>query len=251
MMILNTGDKFTTNEGCEIIVINPIHSQKVLIGFIDYDYQKYAQVGNIVRGTVKNPYFPKIYGIGFVGKGKYKANFKRKHTKICKTWNGMLERCYSDKYQENKPTYKGCSVHKDWYNFQVFAEWFEKNYPKNKDIKYHLDKDILVKGNKIYSSETCAFVPDKINSLFTKNDSKRGKYPVGVYKNANRFVASCNNDNNQLYLGIFETPELAFEAYKIYKENLIKTIAKEYFEKQLITKQVFDALNKYEVEITD
>ena len=78
----------------------------------------------------------------------------------------MLERCYSQKTQEKHTTYKECSVSEEWYNFQNFAEWMDKNYNYETMQKWHLDKDILFKGNKIYSPERCAFVPQEINVLF-------------------------------------------------------------------------------------
>lgn len=80
----------------------------------------------------------------------------------------MLERCYSARYQERKPTYKGCSVCDEWLNYQNFAKWYDDNYYEIKGEIMCLDKDILVKGNKIYSPENCVFVPNYINVLFAR-----------------------------------------------------------------------------------
>ena len=118
-----------------------------------------------------------------------------------------------------------------------------------------LDKDILVKGNKIYSPETCMFVPQNINKLFTKSNKIRGKYPIGVYfnKNANKFKAQCrifyNGKTQQESLGLYNTIEDAFNAYKQFKEANIKQMADEY--KGKIPDKLYEAMYDYKVEITD
>lgn len=63
-------------------------------------------------------------------------------------------------------------------------------------VGWALDKDILVKGNKIYSPETCCFVPQEINNLFTKRKSCRGTLPIGVkyIKENKKFSASFSRN---------------------------------------------------------
>ena len=138
-----------------------------------------------------------------------------------------------------------CTVDERWHNFQNFAEWYYDNYIEG----YHLDKDILFKGNKIYSPETCCFVPQEINKLFTKRQSKRGDYPIGVISNKKRFISIFTKEKKIFYLGSFATPEEAFIAYKTEKENRIKEIANKW--KGLISDKVYQALINYQVEITD
>ena len=118
-----------------------------------------------------------------------------------------------------------------------------------------LDKDILVKGNKIYSPETCVFVPQNINTLFTKRNKVRGEYPIGVsfYKNTNKYLAQCNiliNGKSQYKkLGYYNNIEDAFNAYKESKEANIKQVADYY--KDNIPNKLYEAMYNYEVEITD
>jgi hypothetical protein len=150
------------------------------------------------------------------------------------------------------PTYKDCSVCDEWLNFQNFAAWYDKNYYEVTGERMDLDKDILVKGNKIYSPDTCAFVPHSINGLFVKNNARRGNLPIGVsYEKKNsKFKAKCNNGKKKaIGIGHFNTSKEAFLAYKEFKENLIKRIAFEYKEK--IPSVIFNALLNYEVEETD
>ena len=164
-------------------------------------------------------------------------------------WTSMLERCYSPRYQSQKPTYKGCSVCKEWLTFSNFKKWFED--PQNGYQEgYVLDKDILIKGNKIYSPQTCCIIPKEINSLFVKPVSRDRILPIGVNKvKSGRYQARFGAGRKNI--GVFDAPEEAFNAYKDFKERYIKSIAEKYFQEGKITDKVYDALMKYEVEITD
>ena len=140
----------------------------------------------------------------------------------------------------------------EWKNFQNFAKWVEDNYYECNGEKMCIDKDILVKGNKIYSPSTCIFVPKSINSLFISGKTTRGGLPIGVSisKSTGKFRASCGNSHNEsIYLGCYNTPQEAFNVYKNFKEMVVKQIADEY--KPYIPKKLYDAMYNYEVEITD
>lgn len=52
-------------------------------------------------------------------------------------------------------------------------------------------------------------------------------------------------------IGIYTTVEEAFEAYKKYKEKLIKEIADIEYKKGTITKECKNAMYRYTVEIND
>lgn len=175
----------------------------------------------------------------------YKTKINNKITKEYQTWINIFKRCYNKTYQEKHPSYNNCIVDNEWHNFQNFAKWFEENYIDG----YQLDKDILVKGNKIYSPETCCFVPQEINSLFIKRQNKRGEYPIGVSKHRNRFASNILIDKKRKYLGTFNTPQEAFQIYKIVKEKHIKEIADKY--KYLISEKVYLAMYNYKVNELD
>lgn len=124
-------------------------------------------VSQICRRSIKNPMKPSVYGVGYMGIGKYNTvNAKQAHVK----WTGMLERCYCDKYHLTKPTYIGCVVDSEWLNFQEFASWFNN---QKFESGWHLDKDLKVQGNKVYAPATCSLVPAEVNNLTvgTKNRS--------------------------------------------------------------------------------
>ena len=169
----------------------------------------------------------------------------------------MLKRCYNSKFHEKNSTYKDCKICKEWSCFQNFAEWYYSNYYEIKGETMCLDKDILHKGNKMYSPENCVFVPERINTLFVKCNKTRGEYPIGVtyHKQARKFMAQCSvydfeeNKSELKKLGFYDTPTEAFQVYKEFKENNIKNMAEYY--KGSIPDKLYNAMYKYEVSIDD
>lgn len=251
------GEENINTFGSNIVIVEYRTSKDIDVYFPEYNWiTKGTQYINFKNGNVKCPYERRVYGIGYLGEGKYKSSKNGKPTKVYGVWNNMLERCYDKKYQQKHPTYKGCKVCDEWLNFQNFAKWFENNYYEIENERMHLDKDILVKHNKIYSPDTCIYVPQTVNSLFTKRDNDRGESIIGVssYKNG-KYRVQCSIINPETgksknkHLGYYETQEKAFEIYKYYKEKNIKEVA-DYFKGQ-ISDRLYNALYSYEVEIDD
>ncbi|UGO46092.1 HNH endonuclease [Bacillus phage vB_BanS_Chewbecca] len=197
------------------------------------------------RGKVKSVYDKTLCGVGYIGEGKYKSK-----SNAYKIWSSIMNRVYDIEYHHNNPTYSGCSVAEEWHNFQIFAKWYDDNYYEIDGQRMQLDKDILIKGNKIYSPETCVFVPQCINLLLTKRENERGMYPIGVHAFQNRYKAQCSNGfGKQKHLGMYDTPKEAFIAYKQYKESVIREIANSYIDR--IPERLYNVLMEYKVEIDD
>lgn len=198
-----------------------------------------------------------VCNVGISG-DKYPITNNGVKTKEYDAWYGMLRRCYSEKYHAKCPTYKDVTVCDEWLYYPNFYEWLheQENFEKwlNGNM-WALDKDILVKGNKIYSPDTCCLVPDNINKLLIKSDKTRGIYLIGAcYKeDLQKFEVFCCNPKTkkQEYVGVYQTELEAFKAYKNIREFYIKQIATEEFEKGNITKKCYDSLKKYQIEITD
>ena len=117
---------------------------------------------------------------------------------------------------------------------------------------FELDKDLLTKGNKVYSENTCVFIPKEINSVLTKRTASRGEYLIGVcwHKRDKAFIARLGkNKGKRENLGYFKTEIEAFNAYKIAKESFIKEQANKW--KSQINNRAYEALMNYNVEITD
>lgn len=237
-------------------------SQMKIVGIGDKRniYVEFTEHGNVVStsylnfkdGKVRNNYDKTVYGVGYIGEGMYKSQDGGKQSKIYRCWYSMFSRCYSEVYHIRRPNYKDCVVDSRWYSFQDFGEWYDENYYEIEGEEMALDKDILIKGNKIYSPDTCVFVPQRVNSLFTNSNSIRGDYPIGVSYNKRdkAFIAySKDGKRNTIHLGYFSNEHDAFIAYKNYRESLIKSIADEYKDK--IPTELYIALYNYTIEIDD
>lgn len=172
-----------------------------------------------------------------------------KHSRAYGLWKGINTRCLpGGKFQEAGPTYVGCSNGFD--SFQQFAEWAlrQAGYAEldHQGMPFQIDKDILCPGNKVYSPETCCFVPRRINSLLTSSKAARGGLPIGVHflKAKNKFSAYCNGGSGMKYLGLFIGPMEAHRAWQIEKSAVIKDAAFEYSTARGFNQKVVDALIK-------
>jgi hypothetical protein len=243
------GQKRVNRYGSEMILEKFNNSEDILVRFIDTGNLVKTSIKRFKIGDVRNPFHKSVLGIGYIGEGQRKTKINGVQTKQYATWRNMLERCYNPKVKEKHPTYKDCTVDPEWHNFSTFTKWFDNNYYEIEGEKMNLDKDILVKGNKIYSPETCVFVPQSINVLFVNHYERRGECPIGVYKHRDGFRAEININGEKVKIGTYKTEKEAFSWYKDIKESVIKIAANEH--KGIIPKKLYDAMHSYEVEITD
>ena len=179
------GEKHVNNQGLGFEIIDYIDCANVTIRYSDGFIAHNVQYTHIKSKSVSNPYHKSVYGIGFMGEGIYKSKIDNKNTRIYSVWHNVFGRCYDVKVQEKHPSYIGCSVAKEWHNFQNFAKWFEENYNPETMDDWHLDKDILIKGNKIYSPDTCCFVPNKINGMLKSPSLRNNTGMIGVHYDKN------------------------------------------------------------------
>ena len=255
-IIDRTDEKNINNFGSEMVIVKYRGCMDIDVYFPEYDWTfKNATYRNFKNGQIKCPYERSVYDVGYLGEGEYKCKENGKDTKVYSTWHSMLQRCYDSKFHTKEPTYKDCVVCDEWLNFQNFAKWYEDNYYTVKGQRMCLDKDILIKGNKIYSPNTCIFVPHTINMLFIKRQNNRGESVIGTTPFKGKYVVQCNiidpetGKSNGEYLGRYDTQKKGFEVYKYYKEKNIKEVA-DYF-KGKVPERLYDGLYNYIVEITD
>ena len=243
------GEENYNNQGCLMKIIEYRKSNDITVEFQDeHKYKTNSRYDRFKSGNIKNIYAPFLKCSCNVCLGNTTSKIDKKNKKSYDVWNSMIQRCYLTTYQKRQPTYIGCSVCDEWLCFENFEKWFNENYYEIPNERVCLDKDILVKGNKIYSPSTCIFVPQNINTLFTKCNVNRGKYPIGVQLTKTK-SKPYRAEMRGHYIGHFETTEEAFQAYKKVKEQHIKEIANEYKDK--IPQKLYEALYAYKVEITD
>lgn len=242
-----SGETNVNTFGTPMKIIEYINNKKILVEFQDeHKYQTYTKYTSFLNGNVKNLYDKVVANVGYLGEGVgYKGNEKAYHV-----WHDMLSRCY-DPTCSNYYNYCDCTVCEDWYNFQNFVEWFNENYYEVNNERMHLDKDILYKHNRVYSPETCVFVPISINVLFTHKKSNNDNLPVGCYYNHGKIQVVCRTGYKQHIIGRFELNDVegAFNAYKRFKEDYIHQITESY--KDNIPFNLYNAMYNYEIEIND
>ena len=250
------GEERLNNFGSKMVIKEYRKWNDVDIYFPEYDWTgKNNTYQNFKNGKIKCPYEPRIYGHGYLGEGKYKMSENGKNKREYDIYHDVLKRCYDTKLHERESTYKGCEVEDYLLNFQHMAEWIEINYYEIPGEVMCLDKDILYKGNKLYSREACIFVPQRINNLFVKCDKSRGKNPIGVTpRSSGNYQAFCNNGyGKNIYLGTYTTKEEAFQVYKNYKEKVIKKVIDSYEGRipEPFYSRLKEAMYNYKVEIDD
>ena len=251
-----TGEEGYNNLGSKMIIKEYRSAKDIDVYFPEYNWVfEHTQYSAFKRGNIKCPYEPRYYGKGYLGEGKYKMSENGKHTYEYLIWHSMLMRCYDPKLHERNPTYKGCKVEDYLLNFQNMGEWIEDNYYEIPGEQMCLDKDILYKGNKVYSRETCIFVPKRINNLFTKKDNGIGDCPIGATPRVSgNYQVFCSNGYGKLInLGTYTTKEEAFQIYKEHKEKVIKEVIDSYEGRipEPFYSKLKTAMYNYEVEITD
>lgn len=195
-----------------------------------------------------------VYGIG-TNDRRYPTCEGNTSIREYRLWKHMLYRC-TESLWIKYPTYTGTTCSENFKSYSFFYEWCQTQVGfRNIDDKnrpWEIDKDVLVKGNKVYSEDTCVFIPHKINSMLTKAEATRGEQPIGVYKHtkANIFQAACRGvSGSTKAIGVFDSAEKAFKAYKVFKESCIKQVAEKY--KHLIDNRAYQALMNYEVNEND
>ena len=251
-----TGEENINNFGSKMIITEYRSAADIDVYFPKYNWTfKHVQYNKIKSGEIKCPYERRYYGVGCLGEGKYKVWENGKITDEYIIWYNTLRRCYDPKFHEKYSTYKDCMVEDYLLNFQHMGEWIENNYYEVTGEKMCLDKDILCKGNKVYSRDTCIFVPERINLLFVKSDKARGKDPIGVDQlpSGNYQVLCSDGYGKLIYLGTYPTKKEAFQVYKNYKEKIIKEVIDSYKGKipEPHYSRLREAMYNYEVEIDD
>lgn len=227
--------------GTPMKIVRYNNSMDIDVEFQDeFRYVKTTTYSNFKMGCVKNPYDRTLFGVGYMGVGKYMAKVDGKMTDEYEKWTGLIQRCYYD--DEKFPTYcDKVTVCEEWHNFQNFAEWLEKNRYKVNE-RLHLDKDILFPNCKMYSPKTCILTPQRINMLFLNKPNNRG-LPNGIVKQGKGFLAKYKHEP----LGVFSSVEKAYEVYASKKEESIREVLNEY--KDVLPKETYNAIYNYRFDI--
>lgn len=226
-------------------VVKYHNSKSVDIEFVNTGFKTNVQSNAILIGNARDRSIPTHYSVGIldVPRGCY--------NKVAyKIWCDMLRRCYRTPDRVRGRSYLSCSVSDSFKVFSYFEKWLLSQVGFG-CMGYQLDKDLLLKGNKIYSEDTCCLIPKEINQFLLSNNWARGDLPMSVSKHTvnGNYVASLQRFGKRYHLGSFDDPNNAFAVYKEAKESYAKELANKWQEQ--IESNVYIALMNYKVEITD
>ena len=238
------GKILPTDRCGHVVVLDYFGSREVLVRFLQTGYETTIELSQLLKGSVKDRMLPDVCGVGVVGDANTRLNGK--YTKEYYIWKGMLERCY----KMDLPSYKDCTVSDNFKYFPYFKEWCQEQIGFDQE-GWHLDKDILFKGNKLYSEYNCVFVPREINNLLLKPSTSKESAPVGIsyHKKNKQYQSNIGMFGKTFYLGSFKTKNEAFFVYKEAKEAYIKELATKW--RSQIDLRAYNALMSYQVEITE
>lgn len=231
------GKSYTMNKsGWECKVLNYHTGGKVEVEWQDGS-RSFASLSNLGKGNVRPPNAPSIVGVGIndmVGTPYCLEKYQK--------WQSMIKRAYCPHYHKNKKTYKDVEVVKEWHRLSSFLEWAE-GWGDVSGLE--LDKDIKGCG-KVYSPDSCIFIPSYINSFFIKSGGRKEfawkerlrKYEVSASTGAGR---------KNTYVGVYSTKEEALEAYKIAKWSRLEPLIERYRQESFYREDVEEAIRNNSV----
>lgn len=141
------------------------------------------------------------------------------HTRSSLLWQNILSRC--------KNTERSTNLFK---NYQTFTDWCQGQYgymqKEDNGSFWPLDKDIINAGNKIYSEDTCCFIPTKLNTILGTggNTRKENALPLGVSydKSREKFISSIRIDGKGKFLGRYDDPRFAHTMWQKAKVGILQ-----------------------------
>lgn len=241
---IESGDIFKLNSGGSVTVLEFVSRSNITAMHNDEFAHKFKTTAyNLESGHIKNPFFPSVFGVGYLGYGKYRAKKNGVHDEAYCAWKDMHRRCYDENFHLNRGTYADCVVCEDWHNYQTFAEWF---YKQKRQTGWQLDKDILISGNREYSTRACRFVPVAINSLFSRVPEEIKNEYTGVRKVRSSYRAELTVESKRISLGTYKSAEEASVAYVKAKNENVKRVANNY--REFICNDIYTALINFSAD---
>lgn len=237
---INVGDLFNLSSGGTVTVLQlPVDRYVIVQHNDEFGYIHSVRVDHLRTGNVRNPYLRQLYGVGYMGVGPYNSKENGTNTIVYNKWSNMMYRCYDQEFHIKAPYYKSCYVCVEWHNFQTFAQWYYSQPYVGPG--YQLDKDILFRGNTLYSPMTCALIPAAINAAATPGTLQNGELPRGINMRGSKYRVKIGSTQ----YGTHNTLEEANEVY--IREKKLKMIYYAELYQDYIDDRVYHALLDWEV----
>lgn len=240
--LISVGDIFTTNM-CGDVKITEIENRlKVHVTFLNTGFSRVCTSYDLRKGLLKDPYHPAVKGVGYTGAGVHGT--RGTDTKKYAAWNGMIDRCYGVRPLFKIYREKGIRVCEEWHNYQNFGDWFDLNY---KGRGFDLDKDILNPDSKLYSPDTCEYVPHSVNMLVANiREGTLGYTTKKLGDGTVKYIVKIQHKDIG-YVGSFDSKEEAHAAYVVAKKSHVLRVANHYYQINEISKRIYETLCQIQV----
>lgn len=160
----------------------------------------------------------------------------QRYTKAYRLWEHIIYRCKSPKRSKAIRSYEDCDISEEWKYFSCFKQWFDCNYIEG----WNIDKDLLQKDNKIYSPNTCCFLPTELNAIIKRDLAKNEMAGVKEHKGA--YVARYKEGSKYSFKS-FNTKEEAILFYREEKIKRVLSVADKY--KDQLSSKIYEAIKQY------
>lgn len=138
-------------------------------------------------------------------------------------WYDMLVRCHAPKRALNPKlsSYEGCSIDESFRRYSDFHAWLSSRWIPTGN----LDKDIKLRGNKVYGADTCLVVSSRVNKAFQLK-RRTGNLPYGVkVRPGGKFAAYGFDLDGSTHARNFPNVAIAHRYWQESKAKLLTYLA--------------------------
>lgn len=236
------GKVYRTNNYGDVKIIEFYNKSYVKVVFLNTMSEKFTSISTLKKGSLKDKQAPSILGFGIVGEDIPSRGGIQ--DRAYGAWHSMLQRCLCENTQRKYPTYIGCTVHDDWRYYQNFKKWFYSQVGSDMS-DYQLDKDLLVRGNTLYSPETCCLLPRSINNYLSLLPVYGCTQSISFKTRTKQYMAVTSQKRDKINLGDYRTYKEAFIALKTFKQDKMKEFALQH--KGNVSEVVYQKLMNFDI----
>ncbi len=174
-------------------------------------------------------------------------------------YNGIKTRCKDAKVDNRiRKCYDKSTMCQEWLDHpKTFVKWYLEHYYECGDESMQVDKDLFGDGSGMYHPDFCCILPQRLNAMlanskkhYAEGETPDNVLPLGVYYSgrAGKYFSKITftGSEKQIILSGWDTPEEAFEEYKMMKKADILMTAAKY--KEQIPDYIYKKLLEVEIE---
>ena len=222
---IKPGMAFKNRHGERYIVIRPYQVETeephFLIKFENPESWQVIPAKSVGASFLENWAKKSVCNVGYMSSTENAPAFIDEDImKVKKRWRGMINRCYNKNKSGISPAYRGTSICNEWLDFSCFLKWAKPFIPQIR-LGWDLDKDLLGEGRRLYSPDTCTFLPTSINSGIAKKYLWKDRGSIaGTAAMMYWFYEDMKSNQNMIVPAAYKRLTAIVEEYKaIYTQS--------------------------------